>query len=486
MPTDREDISRDETVGGIPTAPRGEASSTIAGRYRTIRLIARGGMASVHLAEQLALHRYIALKILQPPPGTQPEDHLNFERRFKLEAETLATLVHPNIVTVYDYGQASDKRFFLAMEYIEGPRFTDLLVHGALPLDRAITLLLQVCNALRYAHKRGVVHRDLKPSNLLIGQDVEGNEQVKVVDFGLVKVGEYDQTLTREGVVMGSPHCMAPEQVQGGPVDHRADIYAVGVLLYRSITGTYPFHGSNATATMMQHLSATVPSFAEAAPDLRVPPKVEAIVRRCLARNPADRYPDVVSLAADLGSCVGLQPEPDTTSLVLDEDSGPSMPVAPRAPRAPWWAWLGGGLALAFGVVVMVVAAVQIFGGDDAPSTVTEGAPPSTPPSIDAAAPTDAPPPAAAATGAEDGPGEAATGDATPPEATATEAKPTGATPDRSAPPPAAPNQTAATRSKEGPRPPPARKGTTTAPSTAPPAAPEAPPGYMDVPDDLK
>jgi serine/threonine-protein kinase len=146
-----------------------------------------------------------------------------------------------------------------------------------------------------------------------------------VVDFGLVKVGEYDQSLTREGVVMGSPHCMAPEQVQGGPIDHRADIYALGVLLFRSITGAYPFHGANATATMMLHLTAEVPRFLDVAPELRVAPGIEAVARRCLARRPEERYPDVMALAQDLARCIGESPQMDTSSqsLTLDDD-GPA------------------------------------------------------------------------------------------------------------------------------------------------------------------
>ncbi|MDP2310508.1 MAG: protein kinase [Pseudomonadota bacterium] len=293
----------------MPPAPGGPV---VAGRYRVERLIARGGMAAVFLAEHIALRRRVALKILHPPPDA--DESGNFEKRFRLEAETLATLDHPNIVTLYDYGEAEDGRFYLAMEYIEGPRFTDLLGHGALPPDRAIRLILEVCAALRYAHKRGVIHRDLKPSNLLIGADSEGGERLKVVDFGLVKVAEVDQSLTREGLVLGSPHCMAPEQVRGGDIDQRADIYAIGILLFRSLTGVYPFHGATSTATMVAHLNEPIPTFASVAPELRVPGRLEDVVRRCLSKRPADRYPDASALMEDLNLCLGLPPQEDTTS----------------------------------------------------------------------------------------------------------------------------------------------------------------------------
>jgi serine/threonine protein kinase len=320
---------------GLPprVAPGAAGGVVVAGRYRVERLIARGGMAAVFLAEHIALRRRVALKILHPPPDA--EESGNFEKRFRLEAETLATLDHPNIVTLYDYGEAEDGRFYLAMEYIEGPRFTDILGHGALAPDRAIRLILEVCAGLRYAHKRGVIHRDLKPSNLLIGTDGEGNERVKVVDFGLVKVAEIDQFLTREGLVLGSPHCMAPEQVRGGDIDQRADIYAIGVLLFRSLTGVYPFHGATSTATMVAHLNEPIPTFASVAPELRVPARLEDVVRRCLAKRQADRYPDVKALMEDLKICIGMRAEDDTTSRSfsgsLPSQGEPTDPTAPAA-----------------------------------------------------------------------------------------------------------------------------------------------------------
>ncbi|MES2642713.1 MAG: serine/threonine-protein kinase [Myxococcota bacterium] len=320
---------------GLPprVAPGAAGGVVVAGRYRVERLIARGGMAAVFLAEHIALRRRVALKILHPPPDA--EESGNFEKRFRLEAETLATLDHPNIVTLYDYGEAEDGRFYLAMEYIEGPRFTDILGHGALAPDRAIRLILEVCAGLRYAHKRGVIHRDLKPSNLLIGTDSEGGERVKVVDFGLVKVAEIDQFLTREGLVLGSPHCMAPEQVRGGDIDQRADIYAIGVLLFRSLTGVYPFHGATSTATMVAHLNEPIPTFASVAPELRVPARLEDVVRRCLAKRQADRYPDVKALMEDLKICIGMRAEDDTTSRSfsgsLPSQTEPTDPTAPAA-----------------------------------------------------------------------------------------------------------------------------------------------------------
>ena len=197
-----QDARRDGPVETEPLQQGRPRSKIVGGRFVIDRLIARGGMGAVYLAHQLNLGRPVALKIMTPPPDSEDGD--TFEERFRLEAETLAALHHPNIVTVYDYGPTEDGRYYLALEYIEGPRFTDLIRKGRMAPERAVRLMLQVCNALRYAHKRGVVHRDLKPSNLLVRVE-DGVEGVKVVDFGLVKVAEADQSLTRAGLVLGSP-----------------------------------------------------------------------------------------------------------------------------------------------------------------------------------------------------------------------------------------------------------------------------------------
>ena len=185
-------------------------------------------MGAVYEAEQRPLGRRVAVKVLQEPPNSGDSDA--FQRRFFLEAATLAKLDHPNTVTLFDYGQTKDHIFYLVMEYVDGPALSKVLKQsqGVLEPHRVLTLMAQVSDALENAHRAGVVHRDLKPGNLLVTQDSSGKELVKVVDFGLVKLTEGDQAITVTGMIMGSPHCMAPEQVQGDPVDHRADVYAIG------------------------------------------------------------------------------------------------------------------------------------------------------------------------------------------------------------------------------------------------------------------
>lgn len=373
----------------------------------------------VYLAEHAQLRRPVALKVLTPPPGS--DDDGSFQKRFQLEAETLAALDHPNIVTLFDYGQMEDGRYFLAMEYIEGPRFTDIVRDGPLSPDRALRLLLQVCAALRYAHRRTLVHRDLKPSNLLIRLDDEGNEQVKVVDFGLVKVAEADQTLTKAGHVLGSPHCMSPEQVNGGEVDARADIYALGVLMFRSVSGAYPFHGSTAAATMIAHVKEPIPALASVAPDLAVPPGLEALIRRCLEKDPADRYQNVDDLIRDMASCLNI-PVDQFQSVSISQsslqkspisiaDADPSVDLAP-APRSSKLLYALLGVLLLLVVVMSAVLVLPMLGGAD-PSAAgvaepgattgqeaTTGAPPTTKPPAEAAQnpPEEAPGPAQPAT----------------------------------------------------------------------------------------
>lgn len=265
-------------------------------------------MAAVYKARHLKMNRIVALKVLTPPADS--EDTHAFEARFQREGKTLAQLDHPNIVTLYDFDQVPETgEFYLAMEYIDGPRFSDLVKKRPLKPLRAVQLILQVCRGLRYAHRKGVVHRDLKPSNILIRTLDDGSEQVKVVDFGLVKLQKDDQSITRTGLVLGSPHCMSPEQVRGQPVDHRADIYAIGVLLFRVLAGSYPFHGTNSAATMIAHLNTPIPEFDAVAPGHHVPKALEETVRTCLAKAPHDRFPDVQALMDALAASVDLPPD---------------------------------------------------------------------------------------------------------------------------------------------------------------------------------
>jgi len=290
-----------EVVTGL-TEGVGKVGSTelIANRYQIERRIARGGQASVFLARQVPLDRKVALKVLNPPPGVNAARLETFRERFLLEAKTLATLDHPNIVVVYDYGQIKPEQYYIAMEFVEGQRFGELLKDGPMKPTRLLALGYQVCEALRYAHSLGVVHRDVKNSNILVRVDHQGNEQVKVVDFGIAKLQSGEADLTNSGVLLGSPHFMAPEQARPDPVDHRVDIYAMGVFLYRGLVGQYPFSGQSFRDVIAGHLVREVPRFVDLNPDIVVADGLEQVVRRCLEKKASRRYQSIDDVMADL------------------------------------------------------------------------------------------------------------------------------------------------------------------------------------------
>jgi len=358
-----------------------QANSLIANRYQIERRIARGGQASVYLARQVPLDRKVALKVLTPPPGSDDEEVRTFQERFLLEARTLATLDHPNIVTVYDYGQIEPGHFYIAMEFVEGRRFSELLREGAMAPERTIRLIGQVCGALSYAHRRKVIHRDIKNSNVLIRVDHHGNEQVKVVDFGIAKLMEDDPSLTLTGVVMGSPHFMAPEQARGSEIDHRVDIYAVGVLLYCGLAGRYPFNGTSSREIVSAHLSQEIPSFSDVNPDLTLHPTLEGTVRRCLAKEPEARFQDVDTLLTALTPFLA-----DTDSIAMPAMPLPTKALAPEG-RPAWVNMVLAGAALVallpaliLAVVLMIVMSRQQTLTPDSPPELTAQEQPTAPP----------------------------------------------------------------------------------------------------------
>lgn len=329
--------------------------TVIAGKYRVERRLARGGQASVYLASQVPLDRPVALKILAPPPGEYTaEEQATFEQRFLLEARTLAALDHPNIVTIHDYGDTGDGRFYLAMEYVSGCRLLDVLKDGRMDPTRAVDLTLQVCTALRYAHQRGVIHRDVKNSNVLVRTTDDGTEQVKVVDFGLVKLSRIDTTITQTGMILGSPHFMAPEQATGENLDHRADIYATGVLLFCALMGKYPFDGPHATAIITAHMTRPPPRFEEVNPEAAIPEGLESIVRRCLEKRAEDRFPHMDALMAELQP---FHPRARNEGL-----SGEFHTLSMQAVPSAWdWRVMGTGI-VAGGVLAAILSVILAVG----------------------------------------------------------------------------------------------------------------------------
>jgi serine/threonine protein kinase len=264
------------------------------GRFTLQSVLGRGGMGVVYRAHQASLERSVALKVMS---GVEPEREQEFQRRFFLEAATVARLKHPNTITVFDYGSSlvdGERVFFIAMELLEGTTLTKQMTGGRrlLPM-RAVHIALQIARSLREAHQAGVVHRDLKPGNVMIvrqdDDDADG-DFVKVLDFGLAKTHQFDGAkpvagLTKTGTFMGSPRYVAPEQIEGRAVDNRADIYSLGCVLYRMLSGRVPFDGQQPVEIMLKHLHDPLPELD--VPGL--PLTLHRLVRDCLAKKAADR-----------------------------------------------------------------------------------------------------------------------------------------------------------------------------------------------------
>ncbi|MBX5443950.1 protein kinase [Sphaerobacter sp.] len=256
------------------------------GRYRLDERIGEGGMAVVYRGYDLVLNRVVAVKVLRD----QYISDSNFLRRFEREAQSAARLSHPHIANVYDVGQDGHTRY-IVMEYVDGPNLKELIRRqGPFSVDGAAFIIRQVAEALDYAHAHGLVHRDIKPQNILVDQD----GHVKVVDFGIAK-GLSDANLTEDGTGMGTVHYVSPEQARGAQATPASDVYATGVVLYEMLTKRLPFEADTPVGVAMQHVSASPPPPRQFNP--AIPPEVEAIVLRALAKNPADRYPSAGALA---------------------------------------------------------------------------------------------------------------------------------------------------------------------------------------------
>ena len=275
--------------------------STLADRYKVEKLLGEGGMGAVYQVEHILMRKRMAIKVLHPEMTRLPEVVARFER----EAMAAAHIDHPHVVTATDFGKLEDGSFFLALEYVEGVSLRDVVAKGPLDLGRALHIGRQIAAALGRAHQLKIVHRDLKPENVMLVTRESDPDFVKVLDFGIAKVqigeltaGDVNKAepgqalLTQAGMVYGTPEYMAPEQALGQPVDPRADIYALGVMLYEMITGVRPFDAESKVALLGMQVTMPVPPMANKVPDSNVPPDVEAFVLRLLAKEASERTAD--------------------------------------------------------------------------------------------------------------------------------------------------------------------------------------------------
>jgi eukaryotic-like serine/threonine-protein kinase len=355
---------------------------TLNGRFRITEPLGMGGMGKVYRAIQTPLDRVVALKVLNPnfPSSKDP----GFQQRFLREASLTSKLRHPNTVTVIDYGQTEDNIYFIAMEYMEGRTLAQVLSQtGPLPWSRVISIGQQVCRSLREAHGMGIVHRDLKPANIMLLNESD-QDLVKVLDFGLVKSiapvteGALSPEITQSGTFLGSPQYMAPEQARN-VTDARSDVYSLGVMIYQMLMGRPPFIARDHLELIFSHCKEAPPPFNSLRPYIPVPAEIEAVVMRCLEKDPARRYQTMDELLEAMrtanmsagghsgifkrpggASTTGPYPSPqfahlaspDSSSSTLALDISVDVPdsVRPRNSNRKWLVGLGLGAAAVAGL----------------------------------------------------------------------------------------------------------------------------------------
>jgi serine/threonine protein kinase len=391
------------------------------GNYEIVDEIGRGGMAVVYRAYQRSLNRHVAIKVLAPQLSVDQR----FVERFQREARAAAGLQHPNVVVIHDVAQEQGI-YYIVMEFLEGRSLKELIqAEQSLSPKRATRIVEQVASALDYAHERGFVHRDIKPANIIVGK----NDHATLTDFGIAKAASETQHLTRTGMLIGTPEYMSPEQAEGGAVDHRTDLYALGVVLYQMLTGRAPFHSTTPHATLHSVIYEPPPPVRQLRPSLS--PAIESVVMRSISKQPASRYQSGSKMVAALKAALSGQPTVAVAAppSMPERDSGRQKSLA--VPIAA---------AAAVVLVVLMVAILLLLTGNGRHETPTPTATEETVAATEAvmiteAAQTDEPTtePTSAATDTQPPPTEAL------PQPTATFAPPTDTSPPPTETPPPQP-----------------------------------------------
>jgi predicted Ser/Thr protein kinase len=348
--------------------------TTIAGRYHLLEVLGEGGAGRVYLARQEPMGRAVALKMMRL--DVSAEARREFSSRFAREAALLGQLSHPNVVTVHDYGTTEGGDQYVVMERLRGRSLKDAVRDEPVEAKRAVRIAEGIARGLAHAHEHGLVHRDVKPSNVFLVEDDGGRERPVLLDFGLVKHKDAADDVTRTGTYMGTPAYTAPEQAKGAPdVDGKADVYALGVLLYRMLSGVLPYKGEHSMAVVLAHITEPYPPIA-ANSGVHVDPAVEGMVRAAMEKDPRNR-PSASDIARSL------------EEWRISQTAGATATPAPQRAASKGWVLplLGGIGALgAVGLGGLVILGVALAGG--AWLTLSRGsAPPAAAPIVVAQAP---------------------------------------------------------------------------------------------------
>lgn len=321
-----------ETDGTALRSASGEGAelegSIVAERYHILRKLGEGGMGRVYLAEHVKMGRKSALKVLHPGMVK----NVDAVTRFNREAGNASRITHPNVAAVYDFGETADGLIYLAMEYVEGVSLTKLVAeNGALPPRRAAEIVRQTGEALSAAHDVGLVHRDLKPDNILLAKTRDGDDLVKVVDFGIAKApGNESQKVTKTGHVIGTPDYMSPEQLAGDPLDGRSDVYSLGLVAFYMLTGALPFTSESAQESLIMRLTDNPMRLGAAAPDVDWPADVQAAIDKALQRHAGERYQS----ASEFGRALYVAIERMPPTAITGSGRRPMVNVPPTRVRS--------------------------------------------------------------------------------------------------------------------------------------------------------